>query len=225
MAGISGPYSNPYPTSQGPPQQQRYREDAGQNMTDAEYYAWKTEQAHAQQQSQTDIQTNATKDINTSSEGLAEQQAKAEADLQAQAETRRFGMFNSALGGLQGAGGPLAQVSYNGSGVGGAEDAANASAFARAKDQAGQTGRAALNALADVNGARGLTGSRLATGSAANVINTGAKQIGDVTNTQLQQNLQANRQKASEIYQGGITQRGQNIQATTPMLGLIGARY
>lgn len=215
----TNPYTPGYPgqPSQGAaqaPANKVYRPDAGQNMTDAEYTAWKVQAGQEAQSFSGNLQ-----------EGLAEKQAQAEADLQAQAETRRMGMLSSVLGGLQGGNGPLSEVSYNDSGIGGSEDAANANAFARAKDEAGQTGAAALRSLQDVMGSRGLVGSRTAAGPESQVINQGANQLGGVINTQLQSQLQANRAKASEIYQGGITQRGQNVQATQPLLGLVGAKY
>lgn len=192
-----------------------YRPDVGQNMTDAEYAQWKVQAGQSGQEFTGNLQ-----------ESLAEKQAKAEADLQASAEQRRMASIEGLVGSLNGgSNGPLAQVDYNSSGIQGAEDAANASSFARAKDMAGQTGAAALRALQDVNGARGIAGSRLASGPQAQVINTGADQLGKVIDTQLQSGLAANRAKASEIYQGGIAQRGQNINATTPLFGLIGARY
>lgn len=196
------------------PVQKKYRSDAGQNLTDEEYTNWKTQAGQSAQQFSGNLQ-----------ESLAEKQMQAEASLQAQAESRRMSALQGLLGGLQGGGGPLSQVDYNGSGIGGAEDAANSNAFARAKDMAGQTGSAALRSLHDVMGARGLAGSKTAAGPESQVINQGANQLGGVINTQLQQQLQANRQKASEIYQGGITQRGQNIQATQPLFGLLGAKY
>lgn len=196
------------------PATKTYRSDAGQNMTDAEYNNWKVTAGQEGQAFTANLQ-----------ESLAEQQAKAEAGLQADAEARRMSMLQGALGGLTGSSGPLAQVSYNDSGIQGAEDAANASAFARAKDMAGQTGSAAMRALQDTMAGRGLTGSPAVAGPEAQVINQGADKLGGVIDTQLQSSLAANRAKASEIYQGGITQRGQNIQATQPLFGLVGAKY
>lgn len=221
MAGTApqSPYLPGYTgvSSQGAlkaPSNKVYRPDAGQNLTDEEYTNWKVQSGQSSQEFTGNLQ-----------ESLAEKQMQAESDLQSQAETRRMGALQGLMGGLQGGGGPLAEVSYNGSGIQGAEDSANSNAFARAKDMAGQTGAAALRSLHDVMGARGMNGSPHAAGPESQVINQGANQLGGVINTQLQSQLQANRQKASELYQGGITQRGQNIQATSPLVGLIGAKY
>lgn len=94
---------------------------------------------------------------------------------------------------------------------GGAEAAGQSAAFARAKDQAGSIGRSALNSLNDVMGARGITGSGIGVNQAGGVVQEGARQLGDVTREQLIQSLALARQRASEQYQGNITQRGQDV--------------
>lgn len=94
---------------------------------------------------------------------------------------------------------------------GGAEAAGQSAAFARAKDQAGSIGRSALNSLNDVMGARGITGSGIGVNQAGGVVQEGARQLGDVNREQLIQSLAMARQRASEQYQGNITQRGQDV--------------
>lgn len=152
-----------------------------------------------------------------------------QAKLQADAEARRMAQLQSMIGGLQTSftSGGGANVPYQNVAAG--EDAARNAAFGRAKDTAGETGRAALNSLMDIQGAKGITGSPLGVGQAGGVINEGARQLGDVNREQLIQDLNTARARASEQYQGGITQRGQNMQMQQslmqPLLGLLGARY
>lgn len=216
------------------------------------------DQAAAIAANQAKTQNDYATQMRVQQESLAEQQAKAEAalasgaatqqfgfqtqgrtqeaDLQAVAEQRRLASLQGLMQGFGGvggggAGGGTAEVPYSGGGGGaiGGEAAANDAALARAKDVAGQTGRSALTALNETMGARGLTGSGIATGQTAGVINQGAQQIGDVNREQLIQQLAANRQRASEQYQGQIAQRGQNINAQqgylSSLMGLMNARY
>jgi hypothetical protein len=151
-----------------------------------------------------------------------------EAGLQAAAEKRRMEMFAPYLnnfGNMTQGGGPVPQhVDY--AGLTGAEDAARSASFARAKDQAGLIGRSAMNSLAGVMGARGLTGSGLAANAAGGVINQQANQLGEVNREEAIQGGNLARQRASEQYQGGITERGQDISAINAqrqaMLGLMG---
>lgn len=203
-----------------------------------------------QQQGSTDISTNATKELNAQQAGLQSaaavqasqlgmQQHEGEAKLQADAEQRRLAQFPQLLqtfnssfksGGMAEPG----HVDYGGAIQG--EDAANSAAYGRAKDVAGQQGRAALDALHDVMGARGLTGSGISMNRAGGVIGAANSNLADVNREQLIQSLAQNRARASEQFQGNIAQRGQdvslrgqNISAQqsfiNPMLGLITARY
>jgi hypothetical protein len=89
--------------------------------------------------------------------------------------------------------------------------AAQAAAFARAKDQAGQTARGALTGLQSSMAGRGMLGSGLEGRGTAQVVNQGQQELGNVTREHAIQNA-SNAQKAAELaYQGGITQRGQDI--------------
>lgn len=251
MAGMvdSSYYQPPTQAYQAPghatfnPQSTKYRSDAGQNMTDEQYTAWQEQQRLAKEQGSTDIATNAQKGLaqqqfgfdtsaRTQTEQLGEQTQTQQAGLQAAAEQRRLGYLPQ-LSGFLGGG-----TSSGGSGTGGApiamqpggeEDSARQAAFARAKDTAAQTGRAALNSLNDVMGARGLNGSGMAVNQAGGVIGEGARQLGDVNREQLIQSLANSRARASEKYQGEITQRGQTLQHQATLFpsiqGLITARY
>lgn len=88
---------------------------------------------------------------------------------------------------------------------------AAAEAYARAKDVAGRQGRAAMDALMDVQGARGIVGSGLGVNEAGGVIQEGAAQLGEFNRQQLINRIENERRRQEMIYQGGITQRGQDI--------------
>lgn len=84
-------------------------------------------------------------------------------------------------------------------------------AYARAKDTAGQQGRAAMDSLMDVQGARGIVGSGIGVNEAGGVIGEGARQLGDFNSQQLQMRVDNERRRQEMIYSGLINQRGQNI--------------
>lgn len=160
---------------------------------------------------------------------IASQARTQGSELQAAAEQRRMQMFQpfldrfSSASSSSGGGGAPQHVDFGG--LSGAEDAAQANTFARAKDRAGDIGRSAMNSLAGVMGARGLTGSGLAANAAGGVINQQANQLGEVSRDQAITGANMARQRASEMYQGNITQRGQDIVANdsqrNAMLGLL----
>lgn len=88
---------------------------------------------------------------------------------------------------------------------------ANRAAFARAKDQVGQTARGALTGLQSSMAGRGMLGSGLEGRGTAAVVNKGQQELGDVSRGQAIHDAEAS-QKAMELsYQGGITQREQDI--------------
>ena len=90
------------------------------------------------------------------------------------------------------------------------EDAVR-NAYARAKDTAGQHGRAAMDALNDVLGARGMVGSGIGVNEAGGVIAEGARQLGDFNREQAIQRVENERWRQGTNYQGRINQRGQNL--------------
>jgi hypothetical protein len=165
-----------------------------------------------------------------------------ESQLQAAAEQRRLAMFSpyfdkfsnmyqNQQGGVA-AGPQVQQIDFGG--IGGAEQAAQDAAFARAKDKAGQIGRSATNALANVYGARGLSGSGMAVNQMGGVLNEQATQLGEVNREQAIQSANIARQRASELMSAqlaqrgqDVTQRGQNIEAARSqqqaLLGLLGS--
>lgn len=161
----------------------------------------------------------------TQQAGFGTAQRQQESELQAGAEQRRMGMFKPYLdqfagmvggnmpppGGAPPPGMAPTPPPVDFGGLNGGEQAAQNAAFARAKDQAGLIGRSAVNSLAGVMGGRGLTGSGLAANAAGGVINQQASQLGDVNREQAITGANMARQRASEQYQGGIAQRGQNV--------------
>ena len=139
------------------------------------------------------------------------------ARLQAEAEARRLGYLSQLQGG--GAGASITHPSVEG----GAEAARDA-VFARAKDKAGQIARSSLNALRNVMGERGLSGSSIEGLNQAGVVGAAGSELGDVNREQMIQDLNRQAEIEDLTYQGGIQQRGQNIAAQQPLLGLIAAR-
>ena len=113
--------------------------------------------------------------------------------------------------------------------------AANAAAFGRAKDQAGQTARASLTALRNEMAGRGLRGSGIEAGEVGKTIARGAAGVNEFTREQAIQDAGNAADLAKQEYQGRITQRGQDIgvaqanasrqqQQLEGLLGLIGGR-
>jgi hypothetical protein len=89
--------------------------------------------------------------------------------------------------------------------------AANAAAFARAKDQVGQTSRGALTGLAGAMAGRGISGSGVEGRGITSVINQGQGQLGDVSRQQAIEQAQLAEQNALAGYQGDISQRATDI--------------
>lgn len=267
-AGYGGGGGQPVDPNRG--QMRMYRQDAGRDMSDAEYTRWQQQQSRAPlndqrrydegrlaDQRKYDEQQKARQQEWLKSEERRkfgyESQGREQvgrigregethgAGLQAAAELRRLQMFKPYMDQFtkfneQTAGGAGTQPATIEEMSSPAEDAARQAAFARAKDQAGMIGRSAMTALNNTMGARGLAGSKFAQNAAGGVVNTGATQLGEVNREQMIQDLQNARQRASEVYQGNIAQRGQNIQdqasrraALTGLLsgmqGNITARY
>lgn len=144
-----------------------------------------------------------------------QEQTRLEWALRGDEANRRFqmlqGLFNSQ-------GGPGAQVQY---GQGGDETAARNAAFARAKEQAGQTGRSAMMALQSNMADRGMTGSSVEAGLMGGAIGDAANSVGDFTREQLMQDLARQRHISDTVYQGNITQRGQDMSKNQMLLGLL----
>lgn len=91
--------------------------------------------------------------------------------------------------------------------------AANAAAFARAKDQVGQTARGALTGLAGAMAGRGTVGSGVEGRGMSSIINAGQGQLGDVSREQAISGANLAQRNAELGFTGGITQRGQDLAA------------
>jgi hypothetical protein len=128
-----------------------------------------------------------------------------------------------ALAALQGMGGSAApgRVSYDTSGA----EAARAAAFARAKEQAGQTAAAAMRTLQDVVSRRRIRGSTIEGGMLSDITQQGAGRVQDFTREQLIRDLENIQHIADTTYQGDIAQRGQDVSARQAMLSILSGLY
>jgi hypothetical protein len=140
------------------------------------------------------------------------------------------GALNSAAGGGSNYGGPAATTGPiafpTGGGPGGSgapapaqlqhvdTSAANAAAFARAKDQVGQTTKGAMTALKSVLASSGRLGSGSESRGSASVVNRGAQNLSDVSRQQAITDADIARHEAETNYQGDITQRGQDLESS-----------
>ena len=150
----------------------------------------------------------------------AERAALLERDrLNREGEERSFGRFKevSAL--------PLPGEGSGGAGDGTApafdEGAARSAAFARAKDQAGQTARASLTSLREALGSRGMLGGGAETVGTANIIGGAGQDVGDFTREQLIQDLDRSSKVADRDYAGKVTKRGQDLDYRQSLLALL----
>ena len=91
--------------------------------------------------------------------------------------------------------------------------AARSAAFARAKDQSGQTARAAIDALRGEMAGRGVLGSGIEGGRTAEIVGQAAGGLGEVSREQAIQDAIAAAQYGAMQYGGDITQRGQDLAA------------
>lgn len=96
---------------------------------------------------------------------------------------------------------------------------AQAAAFARAKDQVGQTSAGALAGLRSAMGGRGMLGSGAESRGTANVINQGMGELGDVSREQAIDSADQAQRTAEFNYSGGVQQRGQDIASADTRRG------
>jgi len=151
-------------------------------------------------------------------------QLNQKAQLQAAAEARRQAQLNGLMASLAMTGGGGSNPNI---GITSQEQAAEAAAFNRAKDTAGQVGRSAITGLQEATAGRGFGAeSGLATGQIADVIHQGAQGLTDVSREQAIQEAGLARQRASEAIQASLARRGQNMSLINSALsGLNGAAY
>ena len=91
--------------------------------------------------------------------------------------------------------------------------AANAAIYGRAKDVAGQTGRASIDTLRGVLGETGQLGGGAEAQGVRDIVESAAGQVGDVNREIAIQNARQGLDVARTNQAAGITQRGQDIQA------------
>ena len=89
--------------------------------------------------------------------------------------------------------------------------AANAAAFAQAKDSVGEQMRGALTGLSGAMAGRGLAGSGFEGAGQSQVIQQGQGQLGDVSRQQAVTNADLAQKTAEENQAADVTQRGQTI--------------
>lgn len=121
-----------------------------------------------------------------------------------------------------------ARVEYNGP-TEDEERAARAAAFGRAKETAALNARASMSALEDMTADRGLMGSSVEAAKGGQIIGAAQSDVADFTREQLMQDLNRAKEVANMKYQGGITQRGQELgrqqQIQSAIMSLIGGLY
>lgn len=176
----------------------------GSNITQNAYESERLQGMAANQQQQQLAATGAQK---TDQMNLA-------ARLQADAEARRLGYLSQVQ---------QQQPQVTRPGMATDEAGARAAAFARAKEQAGQTAGASLKALGDVMAERGLSGSTVENNATNSLIGQGAGSVDEFTREQLMQDLNRAASLSDQTYQGNITQRGQNLAMVPSLMGLITA--
>lgn len=90
--------------------------------------------------------------------------------------------------------------------------AATNAQFARAMDAQGQQNQGAIKGLNSALAGEGLLGSGTQGAQTGQIVQQGAENLANLTREQAIQNLNTANQFATTQYQGGIQQRGQNIQ-------------
>lgn len=124
-----------------------------------------------------------------------------------------FGMGGGAAAPGGGSGGPV----QGGGGVGALQmpdqAEANNAEFARAKDRAGKTARASIDALNGELGATGALGGGAQVQGTKDIIQNAAGAEGEVVRDQAMKNADLRADTAKTNYAGSITQRGQDINA------------
>lgn len=91
--------------------------------------------------------------------------------------------------------------------------AADDARFARARDQAGMTGRASLNSLRGLLGETGQLGGGAEAAATRDIVQRAAGQMGEVGRSQAIQGSERNFQTALANQQAALTRRGQDIGA------------
>lgn len=203
-AGGGGVYV-PNPDGSGPLLTQGgYESERSQNSSQAA--------SAAQQAAQIKAASEAAAAADAAKRGDMELAAK----LQAQAEKTRMDMFTSMSA-------TPAAPHVDGGNIAADETQARAAAFARAKEQAGQTALSSLKALHDVMGDSGRMGSSAEASGEAGIIGGAGSDINDFTRDSYINDTNRAAAISDRNYAGDITQRGQDMQRLQSMMALITA--
>lgn len=149
----------------------------------------------------------------------------------AEADARRLATLRSLMsqyGGPVGRADAPGREQHRGLSVGGDEAAARAAAFARAKDQAGLVTRSAVDSLRDLYAGTGNVGAQRE--GLENIVAGGAGTLNEFTRDQLMSDLAREGEVSDMTYQGGIVQRGQDINRPfnpqlQALISLMGTLY
>lgn len=119
-------------------------------------------------------------------------------------------------------------VQHGGAGINADEAAARAAAFGRAKDQTGLVTRSAVDSLRSLYAGTGNTGAQRQ--GLENIVAGGAGALNEFTRDQLMSDLERAGDVSDMVYQGNITQRGQDINRPfnpqlQALIGLMGTLY
>ena len=95
-------------------------------------------------------------------------------------------------------------------------------AYARAKEQIGGSTQGAIKALQNLYSEKGLTGSSAEGQAIGSAVGGGAKGLNEFSTQQALAEVARQQQEAALHYQGGITQRGQDMGFIQALLGLLG---
>jgi hypothetical protein len=224
----------------GPSGQLSYTNQSAQQRMLAEQQAKAAAAAaqggYANQTTQAQLQARLAAEAAKGSYANQTAQTQLQAKLAAEAEARRLaavrGLAGTFGGGITG-GNPtpgMPTVPYGGGpGMSAQEDAVRAGAFARAKDQTGELAASQLRGVQGEMAGRGLSGSPLEALRSAGVMGGARGGLDQVIQQQLLQDLARASEVANLQYQGGITQRGQDLNAQASqrqaLLQLFGQLY
>lgn len=148
----------------------------------------------------------------------------------ADADARRLATLRSLMAQYGGADRDPApgREQHRGLSITGDEAAARAAAFGRAKDQTGLVTRGAVDTLRNLYAGTGNVGAQRQ--GLENIVAGGAGALNEFTRDQLMSDLEREAQISDMTYQGGITQRGQDINRPfnpqlQALISLMGTLY
>jgi len=102
--------------------------------------------------------------------------------------------------------------------------AANAAAFATAKDQTAAIGRGAITGMREGLAERGGLGGGMEGGGMASLMGENARRLSDTTRQQTISDVDTQNRRADRNYAGDLTKRGQNLGVSSSILSLLGSR-